>query len=98
MNIIHLFVVNLILIFCGFDIVMQFAAKATQALDLFTPFLLDSIFILGWGIEGHELASIFRDTILKDQCHNLFYHIHVAINICLLITIKKFKNHSRIPD
>ena len=60
---------------------MQFAAKANQALDLFTPFILDSIFILGWGIKEHELASIFRDTFLKDQCHNLFYHIHVAINI-----------------
>ena len=67
---------------------MQFAAEATQALDLFTPFLLDSIFILGWGIGGHELASIFRDAILKDQCHNLLYHIHVALNTCLLITIK----------
>ena len=89
MNIIHLFVVNLILNVCGFDIVMQFTAKASQTMDLFTLLLLDSIFILGWGIEGHELASIFRDTVLKDQCHNLFYHIHVAINSCLLRTIKK---------
>ena len=81
MNIIHLFVVNLILNVCGFDIVMQFAAKATQALDLFTPFLLHSIFILGWDIEGHELASIFRDNILKDQCHNHFYHMTSRLGV-----------------
>ena len=72
-------------IFVGLTLFSSFTDKATQNPDLFTPFLLEFIFILAYGIEGHGLASVFRDISENKISTIIFYHIRIAITICLLI-------------
>ena len=69
----------------GLTLFSSFTDKATKTPDLYTPFLLEFNFILGRGIEGHELASVFRDISENKISTIIFYYIRIAITICLLI-------------